>query len=287
MVQPIVVGGPTASGKSAFAMQQAKERDGEIICADSRQVFAKMRVGTAGPSDDDMKSVPHHGFHTLDPKETFDAGRFVTQTDAFVKEIFSRGKTPVLVGGTGLYLRAWRFGLSDVPAKDMKARAQLLEDIKQLGLPALYKRLVEIDEESAKRILPNDEMRIVRALEIFLTTGKKPSTLRQTNFAGPPRVDAKWLLLWPDRITLNARIEARTHMMFAQGLVNEALALRTYLGAGHALLQTMGYEEALALADGNLTQREAIALATQRQRAYAKRQITWFKKEPWWQRIDS
>lgn len=283
MLTPIVIAGPTASGKSAYAMRLAKDIKGEIICADSRQVYSRMRVGTAGPTAKEEKEVPHHGFHTIDPKEKFDAGRFIEQTDAFVNEIRSRGKTPILVGGTGLYLRAWRYGLGDVPSKDEQIRKQLNERLQNEGLASLYAELKQIDEDSAATIYAQDAFRILRALEIFYATKKKPSELRKSHFYRQPRIDAKWLLVWPEsREWLRARIEKRARVMFEQSLVVEARELKNYLGAEHPLVKTMGYEEALLLDEGRISYEEAIEKTALRQNQYAKRQLTWFKKEPWW-----
>ncbi len=282
---PIVIAGPTASGKSALAMRLAKEMDGEIICADSRQVYQYMRIGTAGPSLDEMAQIPHHGFHTIDPKCEFDAGQFLLQTDAFVADVLARNRVPILVGGTGMYLRSYRYGLSDVPKRDDAIRQQLFEDIKQYGLESLHQKLAKKDPVAALKIAPQDEVRIVRALEIIELTGQAPSDLRIGHRDVEPRVNASWVLLWPDREWLTKRLAQRVDLMLAEGLVDEAVALRDYLGPDHHLLSTMGYEEALWFADGKISLEMAREKIIIRQRQYAKRQQTWFKKEAWWQRL--
>lgn len=294
MVQPplhltkpiLVIAGPTASGKSALAMEIALANRGEIICADSRQVYAGMRIGTAGPTDDEMLQVPHHGFHTQDPLETLDAGLFLQQTDRYVADVQKRGNLPILVGGTGLYLRSYRYGLTDVPPKDPVFRASLQQEAQEQGLHVLHQRLQTLDNASALAISPQDEVRIIRALEIIQLTGKRPSELRQShNYEQVPRIDAQWVLLWPDRELLMQKIALRAQHMFEEGLVEETLLLRDHLGEEHPLMQTMGYQEALLLAQGTYTYAQALEAVVIRQRQYAKRQLTWFKKEPWWQHI--
>ncbi len=287
MVSPIIIAGPTASGKSALAMQIARQVGGELICADSRQVYAHMSVGTAGPSFEDMSQIPHHGFSQIDPDQTYDAGQFVQDADRYVAEILKRNRVPILVGGTGLYLRAFRYGLNDVPARDEKIRAQILEVKDQLGLQNLYEQLKEIDNEAAQKIAATDEVRILRALEIWHLTKQKPSELRKSHFSQTPRVQAQWLLIYPEKEWLWDRLLARVQHMFDNGLVEEALALRKRICVKTEILKTMGYEEALLWADGVLGKDEAIMKAAIRHRQYARRQMTWFKKETWWSRVDS
>lgn len=295
MVQPsfdlthkvLVIAGPTASGKSALALAIAQQHSGEIICADSRQVYSGMRIGTAGPSEEEMHAIPHHGFHTLDPLAALDAGKFLTQTDRFVADVRSRGNLPILVGGTGLYLRSYRYGLMDVPPKNEVLRSQLIEEARSIGLQTLHERLRALDPLSADAISANDEVRIVRALEIAALTGERPSDLRKSHTQDqPPRVDAQWILLWPQREWLMERIAQRAAGMFDEGLVEEALQLRDHIGSDHPLMHTMGYAEALLLADGTYTYAQALETVTIRQRQYAKRQMTWFQKEPWWTRVE-
>lgn len=257
---PIVIGGPTGSGKSAFALEMAEKIGGEIICADSRQIYQRMSIATACPSPQDYARVRHHGFERLDPKETYSAGDFIRDTDHYVQEILSRHKTPILVGGTGLYLRAWRFGLDDVLPSDPQIRQKLDQD----SLEALYARLQIIDPQSLINL--NDSVRIKRALEIYELTGQTATSLRQTDWTRAPRVEAQWLLLKPNRAELDIRLKTRVDSMFEHGLLQEALALRDYLGAEHERLKTPGYFETLEL-------------TFRRHRQYAKRQVTWFQKK--------
>ena len=256
------------------------------MCGDSRQIYAGMRIGSAAPDERERALVPHHGYNVVAPDETYDAGRFLEDTDRYVAEVRARGRLPVIVGGSGLYLRAFRYGLGDVPAKDPEVRARLDAEIREAGPLALYERLRKIDPEAGRTIEPMDPVRIVRALEIWEVTGRRPSELRTTHLGDDVRTEARWLLLDADPKWLAPRIDARARRMFDEGLVEEARELERMVGAGHRLLATMGYEEALRCARGELEREEAIALTAKRQRQYARRQRTWFKKEPWWARLD-
>jgi tRNA dimethylallyltransferase len=272
---PIVIGGPTGSGKSALALEIGQKIDGEIVCADSRQIYKHMSIGTSCPSPEDYAQVKHHGFERLDPRETYSAGQFIVDTDAYVHEIQARNKTPILVGGTGLYLRAWRFGLEDILPANTDIRAKL----EQESLETLYQKLKSVDPESL--INPNDSVRIKRALEIHELTGQSATSLRQTDWNRPARIEAQWFLVTLDKDSLDTRLRIRIAHMFKQGLVQEGLELRNILGF-HERLQTPGYLEALQLADGLIAEEQALELTFRRHRQYAKRQMTWFKKELWW-----
>ena len=181
-LMPIVIAGATGSGKSSLALHLALKHNGEIICADSRQCYKYMSIGSAAPSVDEQKLVPHHGYGILDPlNEKMDAGLFVKLTNSYIHDIQKRGKRPIIVGGTGLYLRSLRYGIIDLPNNNHLIRKMLEEECLTLGLDKMYEKLKQIDEDSALNIKTNDKMRILRALEIFLLTNKKPSLLR-TNF---------------------------------------------------------------------------------------------------------
>lgn len=287
----IVIAGPTASGKSALAMALAERLGGELICADSRQVYKGMRIGTAGPTDDELARVPHHLFNVIDPRTRFDAGAFVRAAADAIADIEARGRVPIVVGGTGLYLRSLRFGLSDVPPQSEPLRQQLALELEAIGVAALHARLAMLDPESAERIGPNDALRIVRALEILTLTGQKPSTLRKSHgqdLKQPVLLDAHWLLLWPSRAWLSERLRERVSSMLAGGLLEETRALKEAYPdlMAPSVLNTMGYEEAEAVLAGTLSLNEASELIFLRHNAYVKRQLTWFKKEPWWHRLD-
>lgn len=288
---PLVLAGPTASGKSALALAIAARFGGALVCGDSRQVYEGMRVASAGPSDDERARAPHLGYHDVPPEETFTAGRFVARCDALVDEATARGLLPIVVGGSGLYLRAWRFGLDDAPPSDPEVRARLDTECARLGPAALHARLAAADPASAARIRPEDPVRVVRALEILEVAGVPPSSLRTSHgrgeVPGAVRSDARWVLLDAPMEWLTPRLLARARRMFDDGLVDEAKALRGRLPPDHRLLATMGVEEALQVADGLLPLDAAVALIVKRQRAYARRQRTWFRGEPWWERVDA
>jgi tRNA dimethylallyltransferase len=271
----LVFAGPTGSGKSALALKIAQQIGGEIICADSRQIYKNMPIMAACPTAEDYAAVPHHGYERLEPGEVYSAGDFIRDTDTYVAEIKNRQKTPILVGGTGLYLRAWRFGLDDVLPADEAIRKNL--DSMPSGV--LYGRLIEVDPGSTRSIQPADTIRIKRALEIYELTGKPASELRQTDWSRNPRVEASWYLLDPPGPELDQRLHNRVKHMFEAGLVEEALALQSIPP------ETPGYTEALQLAHGEITKTDAIERVFRRHRQYAKRQHTWFKKEPWWQKL--
>lgn len=284
--RPLVLAGPTASGKSGLALALAERTGGAIVCADSRQVYRGMRIGTAGPTDAELAAVPHHLFHTRAPTDRLDAAQWALEARATCAALMDAGTWPILVGGTGLYLRALRLGLADAPPKDPAVRAALEDRLHTEGLPALFAALQEVDPERAARVGASDAVRIVRALEIVQLTGKPASAQRTWRLDAPPLFDAHWLLLWPQSDWLAKRLKRRAKAMFDDGLVPEATALRAQYGADDALVHTMGYAEALALDDGTMTAEEALAATVKRQRAYAKRQRTWFKKEPWFARLD-
>jgi len=278
-MMPLVIAGPTASGKSSLAFRLARIYGGEIICADSRQFYRGMDIGTACPSLDEQIVVPHHGYGQLDPKvQRMDAGSFVAFANQKIQEIVARGKRPILVGGTGLYLRALYFGMGNVPKSDKNISQEIVKNSEQLGLN-LYDELQKIDPLSAKRIRPEDRYRIVRALEIFSLTKMPPSQLRQSFTDGRAKLRAHFIYKRPPKILLQKYIEERVHDMFAKGLLDEAKTLRENLPAGHWAFSVTGYQEAFGILDHELTVGQAIDKIAQRHRQYAKRQYTWFNKE--------
>lgn len=294
---PIVIGGPTASGKSALALALAERLAqggvaGELVCADSRQVYAGMTIAAAGPSPEELARCPHHLYGVVDPQDRMTAGAWAARCDEVVAEIQARGRVPVVVGGTGLYLRAWRVGLEETTDPVLRARIDAEAD--SLGLAALHQRLAEVDPEAAAAIGPSDRLRIVRALEIAtLKGGPRGAVDLATLPARGAARDARWLLVDAPLDVLEPRIRARAEQMFGVGhggdgrggIVDEARALAARLPPDHRLLTTLGTAEALAFHRGQTTLEEAVARTTLRTRQYARRQRTWFKKEPWWHRL--
>jgi tRNA dimethylallyltransferase len=285
----IVIGGPTASGKSALALAVADRVGGEIVCADSRQVYAGLPIASAGPTAAERARVPHHLYESVDPASTtFTAAAFVAACDAVVGDIRARGKVPVIVGGTGLYLRAWRLGLDESLPTDVAVRAQLEADLKAHGLSPLIVRLREADPTALARIDTQNPVRVVRALEIALLGGDAGGRDIDALLQRAPRPivgDARFIVV--DHPALQPRIEARVRAMFAGGVVDEAAALAARLPEGHALLETLGVAEALQVSLGSETVEAAIATTSLRTWQYARRQRRWFKKEPWWTAVDA
>lgn len=281
----VVIAGPTASGKSALALSLAEKLDGEIVCADSRQLYQGMRVASAAPDESDRVRVRHHLYESVPPEgAAMTAGAWAALADDVVTAIQERRRTPILVGGTGLYLRAWRIGLAEPSDPLVRAR---LDDEAARDLAASYARLRDVDPHAAAAIEPTDRLRIVRALEIFEVAGRPRGATNP--LARAPRelaARARWLLVDAPLEQLEPLMRARAEHMFQAGrIVDEARALAARLPAGHRLLETLGVREALDVANGTLTTAEAVRKTTLRTRQYARRQRTWFKKEPWWRRL--
>jgi tRNA dimethylallyltransferase len=270
-----VIAGPTASGKSALAVAVAARVGGEIVNADSQQVYRGLDVGTAKPTAEERAAVPHHLLDVADPGEGMDAARFAALADAAIAEVSARGKLPVVAGGTGLYLRALLHGVVAAPGRDPALRARLEEEAARLGRPALHARLAAVDPAAAARIRENDLVRIVRALEIA-AGGRRPSELLAAHAFREDRYDAVLVALDPPRSELHARIDARVRAMFAGGLLDEArgLASRPELPR-----LPIGYGEAIACVRGELDVEEAMRRVQVAHRRYARRQVIWLRGE--------
>lgn len=276
----IVVGGPTASGKSALALRLARDFGGEIVNCDSLQLYRGMDIGTAKPSADERASAPHHLFDILDPHEVFNAGEYAERARACIREIGRRSRVPILVGGTGFYLRSLLEGLTAGPGRDEALRTRLAEGERRR--PGFLARLLRrLDPAAAKRIHRNDLNKLTRAVEICLRAGESASEL----FAGRGKdrfeeATALKLVLNPPRDELKARIELRTRRMLEAGLVEEVEELRRR-GVPEAAkaFEAIGYRQALAVLAGRMTRAEALQAVTIATRQYAKRQVTWFRRE--------
>lgn len=282
---PLVIAGATGSGKSSLALQLAQKFNGEIICADSRQLYRFMCIGTASPTEAERALVPHHGFNVIDPREQkVDAGFFVQFANEAIADCQRRKKRPILVGGTGLYLRSLRYGLHDVPQSDKTLVATLEAECEERGMRAMYEELAHIDPASVQLIMPQDRYRIIRALEIYRMTGRLPSALRQSFSARESKLDAHWLWKLGDQASFEQTLKQRVEGMIEDGLVEEACALRALLPRDHWALKVMGYEEALAFKDALIDKASLIEKIFIRHRQYAKRQRTWFRREGYcWQ----
>ncbi|MEW6719540.1 MAG: tRNA (adenosine(37)-N6)-dimethylallyltransferase MiaA [Thermodesulfobacteriota bacterium] len=282
----IVLSGPTASGKSDLALSLALAFPVEIVNADSLQVYRHLDIGTAKPSPEERGRVPHHLIDVADPDEPYNAGRYVAEAREAIAGIVARGNVPLVVGGTGMYLRALLRGLDPVPA-DPAVRGELDRRWQEEGAAALHAELARIDPDTAARVHPSDRLRVVRALEIARVGGIPPSRARAAWGAGREMYRSLFLALWPDRESLYRRIDERTEGMFRRGLLNEVRWLLDR-GYGRELkpLGGLGYRQAIAhLLDG-IPLPEAVASTKRDTRRYAKRQITWLAAEPALVRLD-
>ena len=273
--------GPTASGKTALAVQLAQRLGGEIISVDSALVYRGMDIGTAKPTLAERGGVAHHLIDILDPSAAYSTGQFRSQALALMADISQRGKIPLLVGGTMLYFNALLQGLAVLPAADQTIRAQLDEDLLRYGKDALHRRLAEVDPIAAARIHPNDPQRIQRALEVYALSGKPLSAFFADNAAELPYQPIKLLIAPHDRKILHELIAQRFLQMLKQGLIKEvqALYLRGDLNAAMPAIRAVGYRQVWAYLQGEedysgMTEKAIIAT-----RQLAKRQFTWLRRE--------
>ena len=273
----IVLAGPTGIGKSETALELAREIPAEIVAVDSMQVYRGMEIGTGKPSEEDRRRVPHHGLDLADPEEEFDAIRYARAVAPVIEEIRRRGRWAILTAGCGLYLRVLRRGICEAPGKDPEVRARLLERASAEVIAPLHARLAEVDPSAARRIHPNDLRRVVRALEVFEVTGR-PITRwhrEQELFAGDG-----WRMIGLDceRRRLYAKIEARIDGWLSGGWAEEARVL-----AGRELSMTareaLGYRELFSHFEGRADWAATRELIRRNTRRYAKRQLSWFRKE--------
>ncbi len=278
----LVILGPTASGKSSLALALAREFDGEIVSCDSVAVYRDFEIGTAKPTRADRELIPHHLIDVANPAEPFTAGEYARQARAAIADISSRGKLPIVVGGTGLYLRALLEGLFPGPQRSEDLRERLRESAVQLGSSYLHRLLSRLDSSSASQIHPNDTPKLIRAIEVCLADRRPMSELWQERGRDPlSGYRILRLGLNPDRDQLYARINARAAAMFEGGLVEETrLLLEKYPQlSGATPFTSLGYKQATAYLEGELTLAQAGALTQQGHRNYAKRQLTWFRRE--------
>ncbi len=274
-----IIAGPTASGKTALAIEVARALKAEIVNADSQQIYRGFDIGTAKPSPAELAAVPHHLISTLEPQHRCSAAQYLQLADAAIADIHARGRAVVVVGGTGLYIRVLLHGVVEAPGSnaDLRATWEALAD--REGNAALHAQLAQVDPETAQRLPVADRVRIIRALEIHALTGQTASAHRARHQFAPWRYRATLWVLNPDRETLYARINQRTEAMFAHGLLEETQALIAAGLRDTAPMESVGYAQALACLEGRMTPAEAIADCAQKTRHYAKRQFTWFRKE--------
>ncbi|MDT8441023.1 MAG: tRNA (adenosine(37)-N6)-dimethylallyltransferase MiaA [Desulfuromonadales bacterium] len=275
-----VICGPTAVGKTDVAIRLAERFGGEIISADSRQIYRLMDIGTAKPTATELARARHHLIDLVWPDETFSAARFTELAATAIVGIGERGGRPLLVGGTGLYIRALTEGLLDAPAADPRLRAELRAIAESEGSAVLHRRLAEVDPVAAVRLHPNDLVRIERALEVHALTGRPLSQLQQEHAFAQRRYRTLKIGLDLDRQELIARIDRRATRMFAEGLLDET---RRLLAAGYdpasTALRTIGYRQAVAVLRAEMTEAEALDDLQRATRRYAKQQLTWFRRD--------
>lgn len=275
----LVLVGPTGVGKTAASVEVARRVGGEIISGDSMQVYRGMDIGTAKITPAEMQGVPHHLIDIRDPDEGFSVAEFQEQVDALIREIVSRGKLPMLVGGTGLYVRAvlqtYTFMDRDT---DQGLRDELAAEEARHGPGHLHRRLQAVDPEAAARLHPNDQRRLIRALEVYLLTGV-PISLTQTATEGARRYDDLFLGLTMEREQLYRRIDQRVDLMLAAGWVDEVRRLLEQYRPDLAAMQAIGYRELVYYSRGLLTYGEVAALIKRNTRRFAKRQFTWFRQD--------
>jgi tRNA dimethylallyltransferase len=272
----IAIVGPTAAGKTAVALEVAERLGAEIVSCDSMQIYRGFDIGTAKPTAEERARVPHHLVDVAEAGEPYSAARYVEEAERAIASVRARGKGVVIVGGTGLYLRALRFGLVEAPPRDDQLRRRLLDD-ESLRPGLLHHKLRAVDPASAERLPPRDLVRIVRALEVYELTGRPLGELHAAH-ARTPRHDVRVLVLDPPELL--QRITVRVEIMLAGGLIDETRRLLARHGGDARPLHSVGYHEVLQYLDGRLTAAQlgpAIVTATRR---YARRQRVWFKKEP-------
>lgn len=278
----IVVVGPTAAGKSSLALAVALRVGGEIVAADSMQVYRGLDIGAAKPSADERCRVPHHLLDLVDPDQPFTAADYVREASAAIADIRGRGRLPIMVGGTGLYLRALFRGLFDGPGESAPLRERLYQEAARVGTAALHRRLEAIDPEAAATIHPNDLFRIVRALEVATVCGRPISALRAEARRHHTPVQGPVLRfgLERSRQELYQRIDARVEEMMARGLLHEVQGL-LHRGYSPSLrpLRAIGYRHMIGCLEGHTTLDETVAALKRDTRRYAKRQLTWFRHE--------
>ena len=277
----LCVVGPTACGKTALGVALAKQYNGEVVSADSMQIYRGMTIGTAAPTQEEMEGVPHHMIAVADPGESWSAARYAVEAAKVIDDILARGKLPILVGGTGLWLDAVVKGHGFAAGHaGGQVRRKLQTRLEKEGMAPLWAELEAIDPAAAARLHPADEKRVLRALEVYYETGRTITEHNEETKALPPRYDAIWIgLQFRHRQDMRDLIDLRVDKMVQAGLLEEVRSLlASGIPADATALQAIGYKEFLGVAAGVLTEEEAIAEVKLRSRQYAKRQLTWLRK---------
>ena len=280
MQKVVVICGPTASGKTALSIELAKRINGEIVSADSMQIYDEMNIGTAKPDQEEMQGIKHYLIGNIKPTNRYSVSEFKKNAISAIKEIISKEKMPIVVGGTGLYVNSLVYGI-DYPEiqTNLEYRKELEKIVEEKGLQYLFEKAVEIDKEAMKNISPNDKKRILRVLEIYKETGKTKTELERESRKNGIPYDYKIFAINMPREILYDRINRRVDIMIEKGLIDEVSSL--YEKYGESLLtsmQAIGYKEVVEFLKGNCTKEEMIEKIKMETRRYAKRQLTWFRK---------
>ena len=274
----LVIVGPTASGKTRMAVELAQRHNGEVISADSMQIYRTMDIGTAKPTQEEMGGIPHHMIDVADPEEDFSVARYVEMAARCVDDVLERGKLPIVAGGTGLYIDSLLSGRTFAPfSPDSALRGELERELAEKGGQAMLEALAQVDPEAAQRLHPNDHKRIIRALEVYRSTGKTITQHNRETQAIPPRYNALTIgLAFQDRQAMWRRIDQRVDEMVAAGLEDEVRRLLTSgISPKCTAMQAIGYKEFTQALSGEMTWQEAADVVKLRSRQYAKRQPTW------------
>ena len=276
----ICIAGPTASGKTALAVELAKELHGEVVSCDSMQVYRRMNIGTAKPTPEEMQGIPHHMLDVAEPWEDFSVSRYCEMAAPIVEDILSRGKTAIIAGGTGLYMDSLIRGNAFAPFPSTGVREQLEAQADAEGMEAMLARLSSVDPDCAARLHLSDRKRILRALEVYLETGETITAHNKRTQAIPPRFHPLWLGLdFSDRGELYRRIDLRVDIMLRQGLLEE---IRQLLASGIpakcTAMQAIGYKEFVDVLQNDAPLEQAVEEVKKGSRHYAKRQLTWFRR---------
>ena len=276
MKKAIILLGPTGIGKTGASILLAKALNTEIISADSMQIYRHMDIGTAKPTGEEMAGIRHHMIDIIEPSEEFSVGRYIEMVVPIMEELINRGKTPLIVGGTGLYIRAMTRGLFKGPSADWSLRRQLMaKEEKQRGF--LYSYLRELDPEAAERVMPSDTRRLIRAIEVCLRTRRGITDLQKRS-TEPLPYNFILIGLKRERKELYRLIEERVERMISSGLIDEVKKVMG-MNPGRTALQAIGYKEVISFLRGDITYEEALRLIKKRSKLYAKRQIIWFRKD--------
>ncbi|MBQ6986944.1 MAG: tRNA (adenosine(37)-N6)-dimethylallyltransferase MiaA [Oscillibacter sp.] len=283
MPEPIIcVTGPTGCGKTALGVLLAERFDGEVVSADSMQIYRGMAIGSAAPTPEETRGIPHYMIAVAEPSESWSVARYVDAAAPIVDDILSRGKRPLLVGGTGLWMEALLRQGGFAPGQSGgEVRRELEAELRRDGIGPLLAQLREVDPDAAARIHPSDEKRILRALEVYRETGRTITAHNLATRALPPRYRAVWLgLRYSDRAEMKAALDRRVDHMMQAGLLEEVRALSERVPRDATALQAIGYKELLPVLDGEKTLQEGVEEVKLRTRQYAKRQLTWFRRNP-------